>query len=157
MKHSTRAAVLAVPVGALTAALLWTTDTPGSATPGQGFTSTTLARGTMDVTSGILFKGGTDVVVARNTIDPGGQSGWHSHPGGAIIVVMQGTVTLFRVRGGQVCAPTTYQAGQTFFERPHQVVDAFNTGNGQAIVFVTFPSVPAGGSPRLDQPDPGAC
>jgi hypothetical protein len=32
-----------------------------------------------------------------------------------------------------------------------------NTGTEQYVLFVTFPRVPPGVSPRTDEPDPGTC
>ena len=66
---------------------------PGSATPPSGLTNVPLARGTTGHMGTIPLRFGTDVAMAQITVDPGGSSGWHSHPGGAIIVVKQGALT----------------------------------------------------------------
>ena len=95
-------------------------------------------------------------VMAQITVDPGGSSGWHSHPGGAIVVVQQGSITVHQSAGSQ-CQTTTYSAGQAFIERPGEVDDVLNTGTIPYVLFVTFPRVPQGESPRTDQPDPGTC
>jgi quercetin dioxygenase-like cupin family protein len=129
---------------------------PGAATPSSNLTSVTLARGT-DVSVGTIpLKAGTDIVVAQNTFAAGGSSGWHSHPGGAIVVVQQGELTLYRSVGNH-CEATRYTAGQAFLERPDEVVDGVNTGSTTATAFVTFPGVPQGGPARIDQPNPGTC
>ena len=94
--------------------------------------------------------------MAQITVDPGGSAGWHSHPGGAIVVIKQGALTVYRAVGSQ-CQTTTYSAGQAFIERPGEVDDVLNTGTIPYILFVTFPRVPQGDSPRTDQPDPGTC
>ena len=99
---------------------------------------------------------GTDVVMAQITVDPGGSSGWHSHPGGAIIVVKQGTPTLYRAIGSQ-CQSTTYGPGDAFIERRGEVDDVLNAGTAPYVLYVTFPRVPPGGSARIDEPDPGTC
>lgn len=127
-----------------------------SATPGVNSTSTVLARGTNGQPQAIPLNGDTDVVVALNTFAPGGSSGWHSHPGGALVVVQSGQITLYRSFGGH-CAVTTYQAGQAFFERPGDVQNGVNEGTATAVLYVAFPGVPVGGSPRIDQSDPGTC
>jgi quercetin dioxygenase-like cupin family protein len=90
------------------------------------------------------------------TVDPGGSSGWHSHPGGAIIVVKTGTLTVYRSLGSQ-CKATTYSAGDAFIERPGEVDQVINTGTAPYVLFVTFPRVPQGDSARTDEPDPGDC
>ena len=77
------------------------------ATPPSGLMNIPLARGT-DASNGTLpIQVGTDVVMAQITVDPGGSSGWHSHPGGAIIVVKQGTPTVYRSVGSQCQTPRT--------------------------------------------------
>jgi hypothetical protein len=51
----------------------------------------------------------------------------------------------------------TYTAGQSFIERPSDVVNAVNTGSTVKIIYATFPGVPVGGSPRIDRANPGTC
>ena len=90
---------------------------PGGATPPSGLTQVVLARGN-DVSHGTIpLQFGTDIVMVQLTVDPGGSSGWHSHPGGAIIVVKQGSITVHKAIGSQ-CQIETYSAGQAFLERP---------------------------------------
>ena len=126
------------------------------ATPPSGLVNILLARGT-DASEGTLpIQMGADVVMAQITVDPGGSSGWHSHPGGAIIVVKQGTPTVYRAIGSQ-CQSTTYSAGDAFIERPGEVDDVLNAGAAPYVLYVTFPRVPPGGSARIDEPDPGTC
>jgi quercetin dioxygenase-like cupin family protein len=126
------------------------------ATPPPGLVNILLARGT-DASEGTLpIQMGTDVVMAQITVDAGGSSGWHSHPGGAIIVVKQGTPTVYRAIGSQ-CRSTTYSAGDAFIERPGEVDDVLNAATAPYVLYVTFPRVPPGGSARIDEPDPGAC
>jgi quercetin dioxygenase-like cupin family protein len=126
------------------------------ATLPSGLVNLPLARGT-DVSDGTLaLQIGTDVAMAQITVDPGGSSGWHSHPGGAIIVMKTGELTLYRAIGGQ-CQIHTYSAGHMFIERPGEVDDVLNTGTIPYVLFVTFPRVPQGVSPRTDEPDPGTC
>jgi len=129
---------------------------PGAATQPSGLTNVTLARGT-DLSNGTIpLQEGTDILMTQITVLPGGSSGWHSHPGGAIIVIKQGDLTLYRSIGSQ-CQTTNYAAGQAFIERPGEVDDVVNTGTIPYVLFVTFPRVPQGLSARIDQPDPGTC
>jgi quercetin dioxygenase-like cupin family protein len=126
------------------------------ATPSSGLRNILLARGT-DLSDGTIpFQVGTDVVMVQITVQPGGFSGWHSHPGGAIILVKQGSLTVYRSVGSQ-CETTTYGAGDAFIERPGEVDQVVNTGNEPYVLFVTFPRVPQGGSARTDEPNPGTC
>ncbi len=94
--------------------------------------------------------------MAQITVVPGGSSGWHAHPGGAIIIVKQGELTVYRAIGSQ-CQTTTYSAGQAFIERPREVDQVVNTGTVPYVLYVTSPRVPQGDSTRIDKPDPGAC
>ena len=126
------------------------------ATPPSGLVNILLARGT-DASPGTLpIQMGTDVVIAQITVDPGGSSGWHSHPGGAIIVVKTGTLTVYSPVGSK-CETTTYSAGQAFIERPGEVDDVLNRGTIPYVLLVTFPRVPQGDNPRTDELDPGTC
>jgi len=148
-----RLAVLAVGLVGLFVAV---NAVPGAATPPVGFTSQVLGRGTYMSHGTLPLEQGSDIVVSKITVVPGGSSGWHSHPGGAIVVVQQGEITIYESVGNH-CDITTYTQGQSFIERPGEVVDAVNTGATNFILFVTFPGVPVGGSSRIDQPNPGTC
>ena len=138
--------------GVITAMTLATSG----ATPPVGLTNIGLARGTNMSDGTIPLKAGSDVAVAQITVGPGGSSGWHSHPGGAIVVVQHGSLTVYKSIGSQ-CQSTTYTAGQAFVERPGEVDQVINTGTIPSVLFVTFPRVPLGTSSRIDEPDPGTC
>jgi quercetin dioxygenase-like cupin family protein len=153
MKRAARWTLLGIGlVGVITAV----TVAPGGATPPSGLTQVPLARGTNTSDGTIPLQVGTDVAMAQITVDPGGSSGWHSHPGGAIIVVKTGALAVYRSIGGQ-CQTTTYSAGQAFVERIGEVDQVVNTGTAPYVLFVTFPRVPQGESARIDVPDPGTC
>jgi len=153
MKLAVRSALMILGLAGLVAVLA---VAPGAATPPSGLTNVALARGT-DLSHGNLpLQVGTDVAMAQITVNPGGSSGWHSHPGGALIVVQTGTLTVYRSLGSQ-CQPTTYRAGQAFIERPGEVDDVLNAGTVPYVLVVTFPRVPQGGATRIDEPDPGTC
>jgi len=126
------------------------------ATPPSGLNNVLLARGTDQSEGTLPIEEGTDIVVSQITVIPGGSSGWHSHPGGAIVVVHQGILTVYKSVGSQ-CQIFTYSAGQAFIERPGEVDDVINTGAIPYVLYVTFPRVPPGGSARIDVPDPGTC
>jgi quercetin dioxygenase-like cupin family protein len=131
---------------------------PATATPANGFVGTLLARGTDQSNGTIPIKQGLDIVVQENTVQPGGTSGWHSHPGGAIVVIKQGEITIYESVGNH-CVITRYTAGQAFVEPPDQVVIAKNTGTSVTISYATFPGVPVGvaGAQRTDEADPHTC
>jgi quercetin dioxygenase-like cupin family protein len=153
MKRAVRWATLSVGLAGLVTML---TVTPSEATPPSGLTNIPLARGTNMSHGTIPLRFGTDIAMAQITVNPGGSSGWHSHPGGAIIIVQAGTLTTYR-SVGRKCESTTYTAGQAFIERPGEVDQVLNTGSVPYVLYVTFPRVPPGGSTRTDEPDPGTC
>jgi hypothetical protein len=148
---------------------------PGAATPPNQLKSEVLGRGTNVSSESLRLRQGLDIVVLRNTLAPGGSSGWHSHPGGAIVVVQQGEITIYapaakadaaqgqsrsdkeKPDGFQHCVITRYTQGQAFVEAPGEVVIGVNTGLTDTIIVATFPGVPVGGSSRTDQPNPGTC
>src|SRR6266540_2736339 len=152
MKRAVRWAVVSVGLaGVITAVTL----APSEATPPSGLTNIPLARGSNTSDGTIPLKAGTDVALAQITVNPGGSSGWHSHPGGAIVVVREGSLTVYQSVGSK-CETTTYTAGQAFIERPDEVNQVINTGTIPYVLFVTFPRVPLGESARTDEPAP-AC
>lgn len=143
-------------VGVATAGILAATVAPSWATPPQKLVNIPLARGTNTSHGTIPLKFGADVAMVQITVQPGGSSGWHSHPGGAIIVVKEGVLSVYSPRHHR-CTITTYREGQAFIERPGEVDDVFNNGTVPYTLYVTFPRVPPGVSPRTDEPDPGTC
>jgi len=153
MKRAVRWATLSVGLAGLFTML---TVTAGEATPPSGLTNISLARGTDTSHGTIPLRFGTDIAMSQITVNPGGSSGWHSHPGGAIIIVQAGTLTVYR-SVGRKCKTTTYSAGQAFIERPGEVDQVRNNGSVPYVLYVTFPRVPPGGSTRTDEPDPGTC
>ena len=157
MKRAARRTLVGVGLASVvTAVTVAATVAPSWATPPIGLVNTPLARGTNTSHGTIPLKFGTDVAMAQITVDPGGSAGWHSHPGGAIVVVKQGSLTVYSPVGPK-CQITTYSAGQAFIERPGEVDNVLNTGTIPYILLVTFPRVPQGESPRTDQPNPGTC
>ena len=92
-----------------------------SATPPSGANPTTLGRislGPYHETSPgfkIFSRNPTDTVVLTTTIDPGGSTGWHSHPGPAFIVVTQGTLTVYD-GNDPACTPHVYGPGTGFLD-----------------------------------------
>ena len=88
------------------------------------------------------------------TIQPGGFSGWHHHPGLVLVVVKTGSVTRYLAEG---CAKTTYNAGQAFAELGEKHV-AFvrNEGSTVAELLVAY-ITPPGAALRFDDNAPANC
>jgi len=149
---------LAVTTFAFAGLIVAVNAAPAAATPPNNFVGTVLGRGTLQSNGSVPINAGLDIVVAQNTVQPGGSSGWHSHPGGAIVVVAQGQITTYESVGGH-CVITTYTAGQAFTERADKALIAKNTGSTVTVVIATFPNVPVGvaNAQRTDLPNPGTC
>ena len=128
------------------------------ATGASGFHGTPLARGTtagsMQFNVGdVKFqtKGSVDFAQSTVTIDPLGNSGWHSHPGVVLVTVTSGTVTFYQ----SDCSFSRYPAGSSFVESNGATGFARNeSSTDPAVVYVTY-IVPVGAALRIDQPDPG--
>jgi quercetin dioxygenase-like cupin family protein len=153
-----RVGAVFVAVGVALALVAVMAGVGGATDPTGGATSTLLAQGSVPTSFTIQTVKGTDTVVAKNVFPPGATSGWHSHPGIAVVVVAKGQITLYREPvGGGPCGWHTYSAGQSFLEYPGQEQNGVNGGSTNTVVFATFFRVPHGGSARIDQPDPGDC
>jgi quercetin dioxygenase-like cupin family protein len=149
-----RAALVAL----LTAGLVVGVIAVASGSAPSGFTSVQIARGQAGHFFAVVQFKGDDIVTAQNNIDAGGSTGWHSHPGLAVIALQAGQVTVYSEPiGGGRCSAHTYSAGQVFLERPNDEENAVNTGGVPEVAGVTFFNVPHGGSARIDRPDPGDC
>ena len=81
---------------------------------------------------------------------PGGDTGWHTHPGPVVVVVKNGALTEYHRNG---CI-TVHPAGSVFFEKKDEVHRAINQTGGAVEVYVTFIS-PAGAPPLIPAVDPG--
>ena len=97
------------------------------ATPGSGFTGTTLAAARFDEIdlhthtvpdfwqSKLQTKGLSDLYVQSNVWAPGGTTGWHTHPGPSLIIVTAGTVTAYEGED-PTCTPQVYSQGMGFID-----------------------------------------
>jgi quercetin dioxygenase-like cupin family protein len=147
---------LAAAAVALTGALglVVVAETDGNATPASGVSATVIASGT---SAGRLkldrTRGATDVVVREITIEPGGTTGWHYHPGQLIAVVKQGTLT----RELDDCSTVTSQAGDVVLEEAgkRHVHVGSNLGTVPVVLDVTY--VIPHGSPLAVSVDAPAC
>jgi len=96
-----------------------------------------------------------DIAVQRIAFQPGGQSGWHSHPGPVFISVVEGTMTFYESDDPN-CTPTVRHAGEGFLDVGDHAHIARNETSDAATNVVTY-LVPPGAALRIDQPNPGNC
>jgi quercetin dioxygenase-like cupin family protein len=99
---------------------------------------------------------GDGVVIARFTIEPGGTTGWHTHPGKAIVAIQSGELTLNRAIKGE-CRRRTYGPGEGFVEIAPVVHRARNLGDTPLVFGAVLFRIPPSGVTRIDQPRPEAC
>lgn len=167
-------------------ALVWAADRPVEATPPSGVTFTILGRATLpefDVVRrfrqesedtdhwshgagkhrGKIWKieleatRMIDVVTAVFTVQPGGHSGWHTHPGPSLFTVRTGTLTMYD-GDDPSCTPHVFPAGTGAVEAEtsrHIHIVRNETGS-IAESLVTF-LLPVGAPLRTDLPNPGNC
>jgi quercetin dioxygenase-like cupin family protein len=70
----------------------------------------------------INAKGPSDILQTKIVVQPGGDTGWHTHPGPVIVVVKTGAATEFHSNG---CV-SVHPAGSVFFESEGEVHKVIN-------------------------------
>ena len=140
------------------------------ATPSLGFTSTTIAKARFgeldshvhsvpaDWQEMIKTKGLSDLYVQSNIFAPGGSSGWHTHPGPSLVIVTQGTVTVYE-GDDPSCTPHVYSAGgsNAFVDVGGGAVHLVRNESTAEARTVVVQLIPAGAVRRIDAADPGYC
>jgi hypothetical protein len=96
-----------------------------------------------------------DVAVQRIVFQPGGQSGWHTHPGPVFIQVVSGTMTFYESDDPN-CEPIVRSAGQAYLDVGEHAHIARNETGTTAENLVTY-LVPPGAALRIDGDAPGNC
>lgn len=141
--------IAAVAVGAAGLVLL---PVAAQATPGSGVTATVLAQGAADDGFRLQTRGPSEFVVRHITIEPGGSTGWHYHPGTLLAVVQSGTLT----RVDADCRTVVSAAGQSLVEPSgsRHVHIGRNLGTEPVELYVTYVN-PVGSPLSVDAPDPG--
>ena len=142
------------------------------ATPSSGFVGTTLAKATF----GRIFshvhtddpqfwneviqtQGESDLYVQQNTWQPGGSTGWHTHPGPSFVTVTQGSVTVYE-GDDPSCTPHVYTAGtanNSFVDIGGGDVHLIRNETGAVAQTIAVQFTPAGATRRIDAAKPGNC
>jgi hypothetical protein len=142
------------------------------ATPGSGAVGTIAARARFADPVDAMFKvrdhhthgtnvihvrASDDTVIQQITFTPGGHTGWHSHPGPALVLVAEGQLTLYSA-DDPTCTGRTHTAGQAFIDRGQGHVHLGRASQTQdTVLWVTYFDVPPGQAVRTDAHDPGNC
>ena len=152
--------------------------TPVHATPAVGFVGLTITKGTfgeIDVFNHVVppdfwkawhrsdvwlswqkTKGDSDLYIQNNTWQPGGTTGWHSHPGHSLIIVTTGTLTNYESDDPN-CAPQVYQAPATFVDSGGQHVHMVRNETNAIATGYAVQLIPAGATRRIDADTPPNC
>jgi quercetin dioxygenase-like cupin family protein len=104
----------------------------------------------------IQTHGVSDAYITRNTIAPGGHSGWHTHPGPSLIIVTAGEVTAYE-GDDRKCRPTRYTTGQGFVDPGDGHLHLLRNEGSAPAETVAFQIIPKDAVRRIDAADPGNC
>ena len=145
------------------------------ATDARGFSGTTLASGRFDEIdvkahtipadfwqARLKTQGQSDLFVQSNVWQPGGSSGWHTHPGPSLITVTSGTVTAYNADDPS-CAPHVYgptaPLGPTFVDQGGDHAHVIRNETGSEARSITVQLIPPLGPTgrRIDRPHPLNC
>jgi len=148
------------------------------ATPANGFSATTLAKGTLgafEVFSHAILpnttggyddknvwlsmqrtKGSSDLYVQSNVWQPGGSTGWHSHSGHSLITVTAGAVTNYESDDPD-CQPHVYTQGMSFVDEGGSHVHIIRNEGTIVAQTIAVQLIPAGATRRIDAAAPANC
>ena len=141
-----------------------------SMTMGSGSTSTLLGRATFRDPSDpnlkikritgdwhveVKAKDALDLAVQSIVFQPGGNSGWHRHPGPVFIQVVAGEMTFYE-SDDPTCTPVRRKAGEGYLDKGEHAHFARNETGTPSQNIVTY-LAPPGVALRIDQPNPGNC
>lgn len=96
-----------------------------------------------------------DVSMGSTVIAPGGNTGWHGHPGMVVVLIKSGALTFYEAND-PTCTPIVHGAGTVVLETSGDVHIARNEGTVNA-EFVSTQYLAAGAAGRIDAPVPGNC
>jgi quercetin dioxygenase-like cupin family protein len=103
-------------------------------------------------------KGITDMYVQQNTWPKQSSTGWHTHPGPSLVVITQGSVTVYDASDPD-CAPHVYSAtgDNSFVDIGGGDVHLVRNETDDVAVGYAVQFVPAGAVRRIDEPQPANC
>jgi quercetin dioxygenase-like cupin family protein len=146
---------------------------PACATPAVGFTAIQQWKGlypALNINTGsdrkddkddkwdlkLMSKDVSDVYVTRNAIAPGGQSGWHTHPGPSLVTVTVGEVTVYDSED-PLCTPKVYRAGEGSLDLGGGHLHLIKNETAAPAETVAVQFLPTGSTRRIDAPKPNNC
>ena len=142
------------------------------ATDPSGFVGVTVAKGTFgDIHSHVKSKtpqrwdemirthGASDLYIQQNTWQPGGSTGWHTHPGPSFVIVTQGSVTVYEGED-KTCTPHVYTANtpnNSFIDAGGGDVHLIRNETRAVPMTMAVQLVPKDATRRVGADDPGHC
>ena len=117
--------------------------------PGSGASAAVLATGRMPGKLKVKTHGASDVVVQQVTLQPGGFTGWHTHPGLVLAVVKAGTLTRYVAD----CTFKVYRTGDAFIETAGVHMGRNEDPSEPVELYVTYVN-PAGSPLRMEAGPP---
>lgn len=100
----------------------------------------------------VVTKHGADVFVQHARLDPNQATGWHTHPGPAIVTVVKGALT-YEDAAHKACQQVTYTEGSGFVDQGFGHVHRAIAGASGADFYVTY-VLPPGSPNQLIPTDP---
>jgi quercetin dioxygenase-like cupin family protein len=140
-----------------------------AATPGSGFVPSPVVSGhfgSLDVKTEsdkvgkwamiLKTKDDSDVGTTRLTVQPGGFSGWHSHPNPIFVTVTHGSIVWYD-GSDPACPGHTYSAGDSFIEQAFRIHNVKNPSASTTAEFIAIGVSPTGVPGRNDEVQPTNC
>ena len=99
-----------------------------------------------------------ETVIQQIVILPGGNTGWHSHPGPVVVLIKSGQMSFYDSED-PTCTVRTYSAGEAFIDsgQGHVHIARNESESENLELWATYFDVPPGEPFRIDVPNPGNC
>jgi quercetin dioxygenase-like cupin family protein len=94
--------------------------------------------------------------VQNNVWQPGGSTGWHTHPGHSLITVTAGTVTAYE-GDDPSCTPHVYTVGMGLVDPGGDHVHVLRNEGSEEARTIAVQLIPAGAARRIDAAANPAC
>jgi quercetin dioxygenase-like cupin family protein len=170
--HRRRILTAIAAVGALVAAALIVVPARATPpTPAPEVSTTILARSLFDPIhvkvkartpapdrwkAQLTTHGQSDVYVVDNKFPPGASTGWHSHAGPSLILVVTGTVTNYP-GDDPSCPPRAYSAGAGFIDPGGGHLHMLRNESGAAAETIAVQLLPKDAARRIPADAPSGC
>jgi hypothetical protein len=101
-------------------------------------------------------KGPSDLYIQNNVWQPGGSTGWHTHPGHSLIIVTEGSVTEYE-GGDPECKPHVYTQHMGLVDPGGDHVHIIRNEGTVPASTISVQLIPSGKERRIDAAEPGNC